>query len=46
MKKLKEINIFLEAETDTASRHFSKKTETTYHKFFKNTFNSMFFLIH
>lgn len=29
------MNIFLEAETDTACRQFSKKAETTYQKFLK-----------
>ena len=35
MKKLREMNIFLEAETDTAWRQFSKTTETTYQTFLK-----------
>ena len=46
MKKLKEINIkasVLEAETDTASRHFSQKTVTTYQKFLKILLTQCFF---
>ena len=43
MKQLREINIFLEAETDTAWRQFSKKAETTYQKFFKILLTQGFF---
>ena len=43
MKKLREINIFLEAETDTSWRQFSKTTETTYQKFFKILLTQGFF---